>query len=105
MFMKSETEAVQLKLGDKGRGRFSIDANEKSIGEMDVAVSATDVVAYHTGVQPEHEGKGYARKLFDAMIAYAREHKLNVVPLCSYVRAQLERKPDEYKDVWQPKAK
>ena len=104
--MNTDTEAAQLNLNDKGRGRFTIDAaNGNSIGEMEVAVSSTDVVVYHTEVKPEHEGKGYAKKMFDAMIALARERKLQIVPLCPYVRKQLERKPDDYKDVWQPKAK
>ena len=101
--MKAETESVQLKLNDKGRGRFSIDdAEGNAIGEMDVAVSSTDVVVYHTAVKPEHEGKGYAKKMFDAMAHLARERKLNVVALCPYVRKQFERNPDKFKDIWQP---
>lgn len=95
---------VQLKLNDKGRGEFSIAGeNGKHIGGMEVAVSSVDLVVYHTGVKPEHEGKGYAKQLFDAMLELARERKLNVVPLCRYVHKQFERDPEKYKDVWQEK--
>jgi uncharacterized protein len=58
---------------------------------------------YHTEVSALAEGKGFAKQLLDAMVAYAREHKLHVEPLCQYVRLQFERKPDEYRDLWSPK--
>lgn len=102
----SAANDVKLKLNDKGRGAFSI-SNEKGlqIGEMEIAVSSTDLVAYHTEVTPEEEGKGYAKKLFNAMIAYAREHNLQVVPLCRYVHAVFEKNPELYADVWNGKNK
>lgn len=94
-------DGVTLKLNDKGRGAFSVN-NEKGlqIGEMEISVSSTDLVAYHTEVNPQEEGKGYAKKMFNAMLAYAREHQLHVVPLCRYVHAQFENNPEMYKDVW-----
>ena len=98
----TNTHDVKLKLNDKGRGTFTIRGdNDSQIGEMEVAVSSTDLVVYHTGVIPEEEGKGYAKKMFNAMLDYARERKLHVVPLCKYVHAQFENNPDDYKDVWE----
>jgi len=54
----------------------------------------------HTEVDPAHEGKGIAHQLLDAMVAYARENKLQVVPLCPFVLAQFRRHPELYADLW-----
>lgn len=49
----------------------------------------------HTFVAPEHRGKGVAAALVKYGLAYAREHKYEIVPVCSYVVAYLERHPEE----------
>ena len=67
---------------------------------MIISISGKELTVYHTEVVPEAEGKGLAKKLLDAMVSYAREHKMKVIPLCPYVHAQFKRHPDEYKDVY-----
>jgi uncharacterized protein len=94
---------VTLQLNDRKRGRFYVEGEPGQFGEMEIAVSSTDLVVYHTEVSALAEGKGLAKQLFDTMVAYAREHTLQVVPLCQYVRLQFERRPDEYRDLWTPK--
>ena len=49
----------------------------------------------HTGVDDALEGKGVASALVRGAFDYAREHGLKVVPSCSYVRAWVDRHPDE----------
>ena len=42
-------------------------------------------------MRPEFEGKGLARKLFDAAVAWARETDTKVMSTCSYSSAQFQR--------------
>ena len=91
---------IQLKLDSRGRGAFYIEENNVKIGEMVVGISGTALTVYHTEVNPEMEGNGYAKQMLDKMVAYARENKLQVIPLCEYVHAQFKRHPAEYEDIW-----
>ena len=51
------------------------------------------LVAHHTGVAPELEGRGIAAALVNHAVAYAREHGLKIEPRCSYVAAAFRRHP------------
>jgi predicted GNAT family acetyltransferase len=48
----------------------------------------------HTEVPPPHEGRGIAAALVQAVLDYAAESRLKVVPLCSYVRSYIRRHPE-----------
>ena len=91
---------VQLVLNSKGHGAFLIMEGRDKIAEMVIAADAQNITVYHTEVSPEAEGKGLAKKLLEEMVAYAREKKLSVIPLCPFVHAQFKRHPDEYADIW-----
>ena len=97
-------QEVKLSLNEKKHGAFYIMEGEEQIGEMVVSVSGSNLTVYHTEVSPEAEGKGYAKKLLDEMVAYARKNNLKVIPLCPYVHAQFKRHPQEYADVWNKEA-
>ena len=94
---------VKLKLDERGRGAFTIEEEGKQVGEMVVGVSDSAVTVYHTEVDPEMEGKGLAKVMLDEMVSFAREKKLLVVPLCTYVQVQFKRHPDDYSDIWSKK--
>ena len=53
------------------------------------------IVVNHTRVAQEARGQGLARKLYRAMVDYARAHDLKVTPACSYVVRMLERFPED----------
>jgi uncharacterized protein len=55
-----------------------------------------DVIRFvHTEVDPEHRGGGHASMLVERALDDVRAHvHKNVVPMCSYVRAWIERHPD-----------
>lgn len=55
--------------------------------------------ATHTKINPQYEGKGYAGKLVDAIVNYAREEQLKVVPVCPYILRKFRDNPDKYSDV------
>lgn len=48
----------------------------------------------HTYVAPALEGRGIAAELVGVALAHAREHRLKVDPLCSYVRSYMRRHPE-----------
>lgn len=48
----------------------------------------------HTEVPPVQQGRGIAAALVAAALAHARAQGLKVNPLCSYVRAYMQRHPD-----------
>ena len=90
-----------LKLDDKQQGGFYIMDGEEQLGEMAIGISDKTLTVFHTEVSPEAEGKGLAKMMLEAMVAYAREQQMKVVPLCPFVHAQFKRNPDKYKDLWQ----
>lgn len=56
----------------------------------------------HTEVPAQVEGRGIGSRLVRAALDHARGEGLVVVPLCPFVRAYLERHPDE-RDVLRPR--
>jgi predicted GNAT family acetyltransferase len=91
---------VQLNLDEKGQGAFYIKDGAEQLGEMVVGVAGQNLTVYHTEVSVNAEGKGLAKKMLAAMVTYARQHHLKVIPLCPFVHAQFKRHPEEYADVW-----
>ncbi|MER5769805.1 GNAT family N-acetyltransferase [Streptomyces sp. NPDC001985] len=53
------------------------------------------LVAVHTVVRPEHEGKGIAGSLVRAFYGIAAREGVPVVPLCPYAAAWAQRHPAE----------
>jgi uncharacterized protein len=94
---------IELKLDINKRGAFVIEEGEKRLAEMTMAISKQNLIVYHTQVSDELKGQGVASQLLETMVQYARENALKVVALCPYVRAQFERHPEKYTDVWNQK--
>ncbi|GAB2590764.1 GNAT family N-acetyltransferase [Spirosoma areae] len=92
---------IKLKFNEKQKGAFFIYEAGAEIGEMIIDIAKNILTVYHTGVIPEAKGKGNAKQLVETMVAYVREHKLTVRPLCPYVLAQFRQDPDQYLDVWE----
>jgi uncharacterized protein len=61
------------------------------------------LVLHHTEVPPALQGRGLAAALVQAALAWARERRLVVRPVCSYVAAYMRRHP-ETQDLLQPRA-
>jgi predicted GNAT family acetyltransferase len=56
------------------------------------------IIFPHTVVPREHEGQGIGSALIRAGLTYAREHHLQVVPLCPFFAAYM-KKHDEVQDL------
>ena len=91
---------VKLKLDEKGDGAFYLMDGSKQCGEMEIGASGKNLTVYHTEVVEEAEGKGLAKKMLEAMVDYAREKNLKVIPLCPYVHAQFKKHASDYADIW-----
>ena len=59
------------------------------------ARSAAQIDLQHTVVPPEDEGNGHGTALVRAAFDYARGADLKVVPTCPFVKAYLEKHPDQ----------
>ena len=78
-------------------GGFQIEHEGRRVAELTYHRSGPDIVVTHTWVDPGRRGRGDAKRLVDALVAYARAEKAKIVPLCSYV-AKVTR-GTEYGDV------
>lgn len=68
-------------------------------GERSVCVyrrHGDTMVVTHTEVPPALQGRGIAAALVAAALAHAREQRLRVRPLCSYVAVYMRRHPDTH---------
>ncbi len=52
------------------------------------------MVITHTIVKPAFEGQGVGKALVMAGVEYAQEQGYKILPLCSFARVYLERKPE-----------
>ncbi len=84
---------------DGKKGEFFITEDGKKIGSLVyVYAGETKIIIEHTEVDPSQEGKGYARKLVNAAVDFARSKNIKILPLCPYAKRVLEGS-DTYKDV------
>ncbi|MCX2475826.1 GNAT family N-acetyltransferase [Pedobacter sp. MC2016-05] len=91
---------VKLNIQQGEPSSFDIFDEDGKVGEMIFDITGKDLTVYHTEVEPEKEGMGYAKMLLDAMVAYVRKNGLMIIPMCPYVHAQFKRHEDLYKDIW-----
>jgi len=91
---------VKFEIDEKGKGAFFFEENGKRTGEMIISISGEILIVYHTEVLPELEETGAAKKLLEAMVEYARVHKLKIIPRCPYTLAMFKKDPKKYEDVW-----
>lgn len=74
------------------RSRFEL-AVDGEVAVLTYEEGESDVALLHTVVPPALEGEGVGSRLAEAAVSWAREQQLEVVPVCSFVRAWLERHP------------
>lgn len=90
-------EAIRVVFEEADRQALAYDGEEQ-IGECQFNVDKTGKwVIMHTGVRPEYNGRGIAKRLVECVIAAARERGVKIVPLCSYAKHMM-CSHDEYKD-------
>ena len=77
---------------DGARGAFYIEVDGERVAEMIYRrANPTRITVIHTEVSDALSGQGVARKLLDALVAWARATGTRVVATCPYARAQFQR--------------
>lgn len=56
------------------------------------------IIVEHTEVADEIRGKNVGYQMVNTAVQYVRNHNLKLVPVCPFVKAVFDKKP-EYKDV------
>ncbi len=85
---------------DGKKGRFVLYDDGTFAGEITYDWSGDhQITVDHTGVEKEFGGKGYGKMLVMQAVAFAREKKLKIVPVCPFAQKVLER-DKSLKDVW-----
>ncbi|WP_437921563.1 GNAT family N-acetyltransferase [Sphingobacterium sp. LRF_L2] len=90
----------EIVLNEHRRGELRLLADDVAAGKMDISIHSDVLTVYHTEVDPQFEGMGYAKLLLSELVRTARNDGLKIKPLCPYVHAQFKRHPDEYQDIW-----
>jgi len=84
-----------------GRGAFFIEVNGQRVALQTYRrVDPQHVVINHTQVDDSLRGRGVARRLLDASVAWARESGTRIGATCPYAKAQFEKDPS-IGDVWE----
>jgi len=78
-----------------GKGMFYVEMDGAMVAEMVYTKPSEDkMIIEHTEVDPSLEGKGIGKQLVETAVEYARTHNLKIIPLCTFTKAVLDRRPD-----------
>ncbi|PPK92414.1 hypothetical protein CLV92_11415 [Kineococcus xinjiangensis] len=85
------------------RHRYEAHADGAVVGVLDYRPAGDPpgsiAVFTHTGVPPQHEGRGIAARLVREALDDMRRQDRRIVPACSYVAAWVQRHAEEYGDL------
>jgi predicted GNAT family acetyltransferase len=85
-----------------GKGAFFIEMEGSRVGELAYSrLGEKRVNIVHTEVGPRLQGRGVARRLLDAAVAWARETNTRIAATCPYAKAQFA-KDASIRDVYDP---
>jgi uncharacterized protein len=96
----SEIRITREMTETKGRYVARAEGNSEEAELTLSRASPTLVIADHTSSPDSMRGTGVARALVERLIADARAEGFKIIPLCPFVRAQVQRHP-EWADVIQ----
>ena len=80
------------------RRRYELRLGDELVGFADYRPHEGGIAITHTEVEPEHEGQGFGSKLAEAALDDAREHGLEVDPVCPFVAHFMTLHP-EYEEL------
>jgi predicted GNAT family acetyltransferase len=90
------TDALQVELEeDPPRGRFKLVGGAgQMLGEMTFSRAREDLIIIdHTEVDDSLRGKGGGARLFEGMVAWARETGTQIMSTCPFANSMFERDP------------
>ena len=73
---------------DTKHGTFEIFDADVKAGEMAYTWAGDSMLIIdHTDVEDQFRGQGIGRQLLDALVAFAREREIKVIPLCPFFKS------------------
>lgn len=75
--------------------RFEGYLDDELVGIVEYIPLPGKVIATHTEVFEQYEGRGIASKLVSGMVRRLRDEGRLLQPMCSYVGAYLQRHPED----------
>ncbi len=95
--MSGPNPEIRHESGER-HGAFFIERDGRRVAELTYRMMGADAMVDHTWVDPKLRGGGEARSLVAAAVQWARQERMKLVPVCSYVRIVFDRTPG-YADV------
>lgn len=84
---------VQHKKTD-GKGMFFVEHEEEIAAEMVYTTTGDKMIIEHTEVDDILKGRNIGYEMVHAAVEYARHHAMKIIPLCSFTKSVLDKKPD-----------
>lgn len=84
---------LEIKHEDDGKkGEFYIGDNYQHLAEMVYTWAGESVfIIEHTDVDDSLRGQGIGNKLLDRTVAWAREKKVKIIPLCPFAKSVFDK--------------
>ncbi|ENV50293.1 MAG: GNAT family N-acetyltransferase [Acinetobacter junii] len=77
---------------DTKHGTFEIFDADVKAGEMAYTWAGDSMLIIdHTDVEDQFRGQGIGRQLLDALVAFAREREIKVIPLCPFSKSVFDK--------------
>jgi predicted GNAT family acetyltransferase len=77
------------------RRQYELWVGDQQAGYISYGVKPGAVVLIHTEVDPKYEGQGLGSQLVRGALDDIRSRGMRLIPLCPFVRAYLERHPEQ----------
>lgn len=79
----------------ENKGAFIAQDQDKKAGEMTYSKAGENLIIIdHTEVDSSFGGQGVGKKMVLAAVAFARENKIKVLPLCPFAKAAFDKDSD-----------
>lgn len=87
---------------DEHKGSFLALLQGEALGEMTYSLSGEIMIIDHTEADDRLKGMSAGLKMLQAAVAWARQEKLKIVPLCPFAKSVFDKRHAEYEDVLKP---
>ena len=82
-------------INDTKKGYFEASEDGKEAGKMSYTwAEDSKFIIDHTEVSDEFGGKGVGKKLLMAIVDYARNNNLKIIPLCPFAKSVFDKNED-----------
>ncbi|MGZ8538065.1 MAG: GNAT family N-acetyltransferase [Flavisolibacter sp.] len=77
-----------------GKGMFFVEHEDEIAAEMIYTTTGDKMIIEHTEIEDILKGRNIGYELVHAAVEYARHHGMKIIPLCSFTKSVMDKKPD-----------